>query len=56
MPEPEAIDQEAGLVKAIIFDQWTRDELVEYVMDHLSDSYWNELLKEAQAQGYKEGR
>ena len=40
------------LVRAVVHDQWTRKELVEDVMFHMTESVYQELLKQAKAEGY----
>lgn len=52
MPEPEEIEQAKDLVRAIILDKWTKEDMLEYVMDNLGEAHFKELLAEAKREGY----
>jgi len=52
MPNPEEIDQANGLVKAIIMDKWSKDDMAETIILKMSNRMFAELLKEAKAEGY----
>ena len=47
------IDDER-LVRAIIYDKWSREELVEEVLSHIRHTHlFSNLLQDAKAEGYR---